>query len=116
MTFERICLAVFNDRCRRFIAGTFNAENKHRWLRLLSTSRELREALGVRRAGDADFGHDRGDEFIRRHIERRIEHGDTLWNDAGAADMRDFVGVRCSIGICEPSGIERSSVDSGAAT
>ena len=44
----------------------------------------------VRRAGDADFGDDCGDEFVRRYIERRIENGDTFRNDARTADMRHF--------------------------
>ena len=75
------------------------------------------QGLAVGRPEDALLGDDAGDVAVRRHVERGI--ADVRALRASGATMPRCVTSRrsrSSIGILSPSGVARSTVESGAAT
>ena len=78
---------------------------------------EAAEALVVRRAGDAELGHDGRHERGRGHVEGPVQGRHTCRGEASAG-RRCWTssGERSSTGMSAPVLVARSIVDVGAAT
>ena len=82
----------------------------------LPAGHQLRERFLVRRPRDAALGDDRGDELRRRHVERGLRMRAPSGVRRFGPTCVTSRALRSSIGMCDPSGVSRSMVESGAAT
>src|SRR5712691_10024578 len=105
---SRVALPIVAHSSRAVRAASLNSPGKEKLWKLIaagittrpsprrgcrSASHETLEAFNVWRTGNPTVGDNRGDQFIRRNVEREVVHGYTVGRELLIAHVRYFHGI-----------------------